>query len=201
MNKLRINLLKDELVTVKTWLNLTNVVRTWAAIFIICTCFSIYLQYNYSALNSQYASLKKKNIQLSNQLEQYEDVLSTRVTDPKLVNKLATLKFALQNKQVLHRQLTDHTLVQVSGFADVMTELADFHNREISLRKIIISNGQINLYGLSRNADSVPNWLSGLSQSRYMAGRSFTQFNLSVNDDGDTNFIVQSGVVNVKESK
>ncbi|TRX52814.1 PilN domain-containing protein [Thalassomonas sp. M1454] len=200
MNKLRINLLRDELVAQKTWLTLTNVVRVWAASFILFVLASVYSQYNYSSINSEYQKLNKKHVQLTNQLEQYEEVLSSRSIDTKLTNKLATLKFVFQNKQILHRQLTDQTQVQVSGFADIMTELASYHSREISLQKINIANGKINLSGLARSADSVPNWLTGFAQSAYMANKNFSHFNLSATDSGDIQFVVYSGLLD-KENK
>ncbi len=200
MNKLRINLLRDELVAVKTWLTLSNVVRVWTVSFILLVIASIYSHYNYSTINDEYQKLNKKNVQLTNQLEQYEQVLGSRSIDNKLTSKLATLKFVLQNKQVLHRQLTDQTQVQVSGFADIMSELAQYHSREISLQKINIASGKINLSGLARSADSVPNWLSGFADSAYMADKNFSHFNLSSTESGDIQFVVYSDLLE-KENK
>lgn len=200
MSKLRINLFRDELVAVKTWLTLTNVIRVWLASFVVFVIASVYSQYNYQKVNDQYLALNKKNAQLSKQLEQYEQVLNSRSIDSKLTSKLATLKFVLQNKQILHRQLTDQTQVQVSGFADIMSELAQYHSREISLQKINIANGKINLSGLARSADSVPNWLTGFADSAYMANKDFSHFNLSSTETGDIQFVVYSDILE-KENK
>ncbi|WNC68143.1 hypothetical protein RI845_16655 [Thalassotalea nanhaiensis] len=192
MTKARINLLTDELVAVQNWLTLTNAVRVWAGFALICILITAYFNVNETKLNQQYSALKKKNVQLSNQLEQYEDILSSRVVDPRKENRLSTLKFIFQNKQVLHRQLTDQTQVRLSGFADIMSEIAEHHNREVSLTAVKINDDNISMHGLARNADSVPLWLSGFQNSTFMAGKSFAQFNLSVNEDGNTSFIVSS---------
>lgn len=192
MNKFRINLLKDELVAVQTWLTLTNVVRIWVAFLSLLIIFYAVLSYQNSILDDNYNELRKKKVQLSNQLEQYAEVIETRVENPRKVNQLAKMKFVFQNKQILHRQLTDRTQVRVSGFADVMTELATYHNSEISLSQVIISDDKVSMYGAARNADSVPNWLTGFEKSNFMAGKSFSHFALSVNDNGDTEFVVRS---------
>ena len=191
MTKSRINLLKDELIAVQTWLNLTNVVRIWVVTFVLLILVWALQEYQQVALEKKYDQLKKKNVQLNSQLEQYEDILDTRTIDPRKTNQLSTLKFIFQNKQVLHRQLTDHTQVRVSGFADVMSELADNHNREISLHTVRIINNDISMTGLARNANSVPKWLTGFEQTKFMAGKQFSQFNLTV-EDGETKFVVRS---------
>lgn len=201
MIKARINLLRDELVAVQTWLTLTNVVRAWAGSFLICVLITAYLNVNYSALNDQYSSLKKKNVQLSNQLEQFEDILNSRVVDPKKVDRLSRLKFIFQNKQVLHRQLTDQTQVRLRGFADVMTEISEYHNREVSLTSVKISDDSISMQGLARNADSVPLWLSGFQDSIFMAGKRFSEFNLSINEKGDTAFVVSSMIAESRDAR
>ncbi|WNC72893.1 hypothetical protein RGQ13_02645 [Thalassotalea psychrophila] len=201
MTKARINLLRDELVAVQTWLTLTNVVRVWAVFLLICILITAYFNVNYSTLNQQHSALKKKNVQLSNQLEQYEDILSSRVVDPRKVNRLSRLKFIFQNKQVLHRQLTDQTQIRLSGFADIMTEIAEYHNREVSLKSVNIIEDSISMHGLARNADSVPLWLSGFKDSVFMAGKRFSEFNLNVNEDGDTSFAVSSTLAQDMENK
>lgn len=201
MTKARINLLRDELVAVQTWLTLTNAVRVWVGFLLICILITAYLNVNFSSLNQQYNSLKKKNVQLSNQLEQYENILSSRAVDPRKVNRLSRLKFIFQNKQVLHRQLTDQTQVRLSGFADIMTEISEYHNREVSLKSVRIIDDNISMHGLARNADSVPLWLSGFQDSVFMAGKRFSEFNLSVNEDGDTTFAVSSTIAQGKENK
>ncbi|WOH35904.1 hypothetical protein RI844_10970 [Thalassotalea fonticola] len=201
MTKARINLLRDELVAVQTWLTLTNVVRVWAVFFLICILITAYFNVNHSALNEQYTSLKNKNMQLSNQLEQIEDILKSRVVDPRKVNHLSRLKFIFQNKQVLHRQLTDQTQVRLSGFASVMTEISQYHNREVSLTSVKISDDSISMQGLARNADSVPLWLSGFQDSIFMAGKRFSEFNLNINEGGYTSFVVSSTITESVESK
>ncbi|KGJ98937.1 hypothetical protein [Thalassotalea sp. ND16A] len=192
MTKTRINLLKDELIAVQSWLTLTNVVRVWAVFFSIFALYTAYLNITHTQFNDEYIALKRKNVQLKNKLKQYQQVLDNRTISSKKINQLSTLKFIFQNKQILHRQLTDHSQLSFTGFAGIMSELAINHHGEISLKNIKIDNDNFSVSGLAPKAESVPIWLSGFEGAAFMSGRNFAQLNLSVNEKGDTQFVVSS---------
>ncbi|OUS30590.1 hypothetical protein A9Q98_04935 [Thalassotalea sp. 42_200_T64] len=200
MTKTRINLLKDELIAVQSWLTLTNVVRVWAVFFSIFALYTAYSNITHTQFNDEHIALKRKNVQLKNKLKQYRQVLDNRSTSSKKINQLSTLKSMLQNKQILHRQLTDHTQLRVTGFAGIMSELAINHHGEISLQNIKIDNDNVSISGLAPKADSVPIWLSGFEGAAFMSGRNFAQFNLSINEKGETQFVVSSNQSPAEES-
>ncbi len=192
MSKLRLNLLQGELIDRQTWLNLKNVIRVWGAFFVLMLIIALYQYSGTASLQGEYDVLNNKQNQLSAKLERLEDIIGNQTVLPSKQEQLKNLRFMLQNKQVIHRQLTDQTQVRVSGFANVMSELAAYHNQDISLQHISIVESDVNLYGKAKTAESVPKWLTGFEGSQFIAGKQFSQFNLEIQEDGTTHFIVSS---------
>lgn len=192
MSKLRLNLLRGELVVEESWLKLDNLVRCWGALSLILLLFSGYLYFDNSSTKKQYDLLSKKQQQLTSKLERFEEIISNQTVSPQKQKRVNTLRFMLQNKQIIHRQLTDETQVRVSGFANVMTELATYHSPNISLQHVAINDDNINVYGMAKNAEAVPLWLTGFENSQFVSGKQFSQFNLEIQEDGSTRFLISS---------
>lgn len=195
MTKNRINLLNDELDMAISWLNLSNVVKVWAVVvFGLCILsFNNYL--SYSSLEKQYYESKQNNQQLQQQLKQQQNLLSIRTIDSKRVKELNALQVQVASKQSLLAQLTDHNHVQTTGFAGVMTEFINHQDKEIELRKIAIIDGQINLSGFAKNADSIPRWLASFAGSTFMAEQRFSYLNLLATNDKKIQFSLQSNAL------
>ena len=192
MSKTRINLLRDELIESKNILNLMNVVRVWVIFLLILLMISAFFSYQSSELETENRSLQTRNGQLSKQLDQYEALIENRRVDSKKVEQLNTLKFVFQNKKLIHRQLTDQTQVRLSGFANVMTELAEYHHPGISLEHVNIFNNSINIVGLAKNAETIPTWLTGFEGSQFMTNKTFNNFSITDDENGETQFMVTS---------
>jgi len=102
------------------------------------------------------------------------------------------VKLVIANKQHLHQQLTDPTQTYSAGFSSAMVELAELHNKNISLQRVNIGNGNMTFSGIARTPDAVPNWLSGFESSTFLSGKRFVNFSLTENKEQLTEFVVSS---------
>jgi hypothetical protein len=192
MNKYTINLLQDELLPQKSLLSLKRIILLWSATLILMVMIIAIGQYQLSAAIT-------KNVQLLNTQNQTALLqsnlslqLSQRKPDPQLTEQLITLKLLINNKKILHENLTDVSKTYVAGFAKAMTELAQIHQKNISLQNIVISHDNISFAGLARTPDAVPLWMAGFKHASLLSGKYFSHFKLSENEQNVIEFVVSS---------
>jgi len=119
--------------------------------------------------------------------------ISKNKVDANLEHQLSSLTLLLSNKKHLLQQLTDSSSTQSAGCSMAMTELAQLHNNEISLQRIVINNSELTFSGLARKPEAVPLWLAAFEQSTFLSGKSFRHFRLGENEAQVTTFVVSSG--------
>ena len=73
-----------------------------------------------------------------------------------------------------------------------MVELAELHDKNISLQRVSIGNGNMTFSGIARTPDAVPSWLSGFESSTFLSGQRFVNFSLTENEQKLTEFVVSS---------
>lgn len=192
--KYTINLLQPELLPEQPLVTLGRVVSFWAITLIVMIAFSAWASQHAEQLSAQSAQLKSEHQKAQETLATLEDKYKASKSDPQLVERLALLKQIMINKQSFYKELTDTNRTYVKGFSMAMTELADLHNRDITLQQVQITNDDLTFSGIARKPDTVPQWLAGFENSSLLAGKSFTKFQLNENEQGITEFVVSTVV-------
>lgn len=192
MAKFTINLLQPELLPKHPLLTLSKVVGIWGLLLVIMIAWGGYSQLTTEQLAQNYQQLSQQQQQQQKLLDELQQKVSSNRADANLMERLATLKLVLINKKDLHRQLTDQSQTFAAGYSSAMTELATLHHKDISLKQVQISQGQLFFKGLAKQPDIVPKWLAGFESSTFLSGKNFTHFSLSENDQGLTEFSVSS---------
>lgn len=196
MEKHTINLLSADLLPEQPLVTLSRVVGVWVAVLVTMLAASSFTGYHVDNLHSENRLLEAKHEQLQVQSDSLREQITNRSTDPELETELAVLKLIMRNKQALYTQLTDKNRTYVSGFADSMTELANFHHKDISLTHVVIKPEHMQFSGLAKTPEAVPIWLSGFEQSKLLAGQQFKHLRMSENDDAITTFTISSDAQN-----
>jgi len=192
MQKLSVNLLQAELIPQQALWTLKRVVTLWGLVFIAMFAWMSISQLQHQQLNDEFSIVNSKQKQQAARLTHLELQISKHKADPALEKQLATLKLLLVNKKALHTQLTDTSTTYAAGFSMAMTELSELHHRDISLQKVKMMLNELTFSGLARKPEAVPLWLAAFEDSTFLAGKSFTHFSLSENEDKVTEFVVSS---------
>jgi Tfp pilus assembly protein PilN len=192
MAKLSINLLQADLLPQNVLVTLPRVVSSWAVVFAIMFSWSLLNNYQVNQLTIQDQKLSRTKVNQDALLAELEAKIKANRADAKVVEELAMLKHLLNNKKVLHRELTDPTHTSVAGFASAMTELSSMHHKDISLNHVNITYQDLTFSGLARSPESVPAWLAKFEHSRFLSGKSFINFTLNENEQKLTEFVVSS---------
>lgn len=192
MAKFSINLLQADLLPSKAFWTLNRVVLTWVvALLIMLTAVFFSSSHQQSLMNE----LTKANLLQESQksrLVELEKRIAESRQDQQLLNKIALIKAIIANKQHLHMQLTDPQQTYSAGFSTVMAELAQLHNKDISLQRVNINNDHMTFAGLARSPDAVPLWLTGFESATFLSGKTFANFTLTENKRKMTEFVVSS---------
>lgn len=196
-NKLTINLLQPELLPKKVLLTLPRVVATWCLVFVVMLAWVLQTQYAQGSLRLKLTALQQENEQHTNLQSTLTTQLSARKVDKLLSDKLETIKLVMNTKQALHEKLTNGNNTYVAGFAGAMSDLAQLHHQDIRLKEININNDNMTFTGLALRPEAVPAWLAGFENSTLLAGKSFSRFKLSENEEHITEFMVSSKLAEV----
>lgn len=192
MAKYSINLLQADLLPAKALWTLNRVIAVWLAALVVMLALIFIAQMQLSRLNAVFQAESALNSSQTVHLQNLEATISANRKDADLLAKLNTVKLVIANKQHLHQQLTDPTQTYSAGFSSAMAELAELHNKNISLQRVNIGNGNMTFSGIARTPDAVPNWLSGFESSTFLSGKRFVNFSLTENEEQLTEFVVSS---------
>ena len=192
MAKYSINLLQADLLPAKALWTLNRVIALWLIALVVMLALIFISQLELSRLNAVFQAENALNDSQSLQLQSLESTISANRKDAALLAKINMVKLVIANKQHLHQQLTDPTQTYSAGFSSAMTELAELHNKNISLQRVNIGNGNMTFSGIARTPDAVPNWLSGFDSSTFLSGKRFVNFSLTENEQQLTKFVVSS---------
>tara|TARA_B110000211_G_scaffold142724_1_gene162840 strand:- start:1531 stop:2127 length:597 start_codon:yes stop_codon:yes gene_type:complete len=192
MAKYSINLLQADLLPAKALWTLNRVIAVWLAALVVMLALIFIAQMQLSRLNAVFQAESALNNSLTIQQQSLESTISANRKDADLLAKINMVKLVIANKQHLHQQLTDPTQTYSAGFSSAMVELAELHNKNISLQRVNIGNGNMTFSGIARTPDAVPNWLSGFESSTFLSGKRFVNFSLTENEEQLTEFVVSS---------
>ncbi|MEZ9231141.1 MSHA biogenesis protein MshI [Vibrio amylolyticus] len=177
-----INLYPDHLRPKKQHFTLQNVVASWGAIAIILLLTSGFYHYHALQLQTELNVHKQQSQMLSDQSSDLKKQLESHTPSPEKVAAVARLKLDIQSNRSSLRAIEDYDQSQRQGYSGVMNSLATLGRDDISLVSIQLENQQLNLHGLARNAQAVPNWVHQFRQELNLVGRTFEKLKIGRNE-------------------
>ena len=167
--KRQINLYGAEFRPKRQWASLNQMALVWgfALLLILLTGvgYSWQQQQVSRALAQRSAELELKR----SEAQRLDAELARHQADPRLQQQLVNKQDELTAKQGLMRQLGSLTLQKSQGYASVMADLSRIRNSNLSLQRIEINEGRINLSGFAGRSQDVPAWVNRFKQTPSLA--------------------------------
>ncbi|WP_429186638.1 PilN domain-containing protein [Aeromonas veronii] len=195
--KRQINLYGAEFRPKRQWASLNQMALVWgfALLLILLTGvgYSWQQQQVSRALAQRSAELELKR----SEALRLDAELARHQADPRLQQQLVNMQDELTAKQGLMRQLGSLTLQKSQGYASVMADLSRIRNSNLSLQRIEINEGRINLSGFAGRSQDVPAWVNRFKQTPSLVGKEFGELTLSRDKEGRLTFQL-SGIAREK---
>ena len=195
--KRQINLYGAEFRPKRQWASLNQMALVWgfALLLILLTGvgYSWQQQQVSRALAQRSAELELKR----SEAQRLDAELALHQADPRLQQQLVNMQDELTAKQGLMRQLGSLTLQKSQGYASVMADLSRIRNSNLSLQRIEINEGRINLSGFAGRSQDVPAWVNRFKQTPSLVGKEFGELTLSRDKEGRLTFQL-SGIAREK---
>ncbi|HDO1383747.1 TPA: MSHA biogenesis protein MshI [Aeromonas veronii] len=195
--KRQINLYGAEFRPKRQWASLNQMALVWgfALLLILLTGvgYSWQQQQVSRALAQRSAELEIKR----SEAQRLDAELARHQADPRLQQQLVNMQNELTAKQGLMRQLGSLTLQKSQGYASVMADLSRIRSSNLSLQRIEIHEGRINLSGFAGRSQDVPAWVNRFKQAPTLMGKEFSELTLSRDKEGRLAFQL-SGIAREK---
>ncbi|MDO6706376.1 PilN domain-containing protein [Photobacterium sp. 1_MG-2023] len=187
-----LNLFHESLKPQSRWLTLPNLVAGWAAGVVLIASVAGWLQWQevraqtrlaqeQSLLSDKQKALSAAKVALSDHMPSELKVKLSGDLEQQLVAKQATLKAIAMHDQSLQ-----------AGFAGMLKQLAQAASQDISLNRIHVQGGKLDLEGVARTPNAVPGWIQSFSQHPQLANRRFEVMSLGRNEDNIVTFSLQA---------
>ena len=143
-----------------------------------------WLFYLYEEHNSQ--QLLTQSQAYLKQTQQQLNVVKQRLADKQnkshLIDELKVLQQDILHKQQVFDYLENTSMHTKTDYADVMRDLAAYHEPQIWLDQIKFEGQKVMLKGRTQQAKFLPIWLANLKQSSFFKGKEFSVLELSSSD-------------------
>jgi len=193
--KTRVNLYTQAFRPKKEHLTLTQaIVATGSALLLMLTL-TILSENENSLLTQKVALAQKAESELASEVDVLSAKVARHVQNPALEQQLALLNTRLQYRDELIVQLSELALVQTSGFAILMSDLASQRDKDIRINQIRLAGESMTLTGIARNHDAIPRWIGKFSAAQSLQGREFSQLNITRNEDDIIAFTLTNQVI------
>lgn len=144
--------------------------------------FSLYEASQEKTLGSLRAEITSKQDAVSTLTAQ----LAAKRDTASLAQRLASTEEELANKQALVSYLNQGELsFDATRYGQLMDDLATYHNDELWLTHIAVTNDDIRLSGETLAPSSIPNWLKSLQRASFFKGKTFSIVQLDEVKEGN----------------
>lgn len=183
-----VNLYPEHLKPKKEYFTLANVAASWGVVGALLLGSYFVMNYQTSNLDTELTALQQDSNQLNKQLNQLNSKLTQHKPSPEKVAAVDRLKRETQAKKEALKAVGQYDESQQVGYSGVMNSLAQLGRNDISLSHIYMTHDTLDLSGLARNANVVPNWIGQFKNELNLVGRSFEKLKIGRNDQDVVTF-------------
>lgn len=183
-----VNLYPEHLKPKKEYFTLANVAASWGLVGALLLGSYFVMNYQASNLATELTALQQNSNQLNKQLNQLNNKLTQHKPSPEKVAAVERLKRETQAKKEALKAVGQYDESQQVGYSGVMNSLAQLGRNDISLSHIYMTHDTLDLSGLARNANVVPNWIGQFKNELNLVGRSFEKLKIGRNDQDVVTF-------------
>ncbi|CAH7051904.1 MSHA biogenesis protein MshI [Vibrio chagasii] len=183
-----VNLYPEHLKPKKEYFTLANVAASWGVVSALLLGSYFVMNYQASNLDTELTVLQQDSNQLNKQVNQLNSKLTQHKPSPEKVAAVDRLKRETQAKKEALKAVGQYDESQQVGYSGVMNSLAQLGRNDISLSHIYMTHDTLDLSGLARNANVVPNWIGQFKNELNLVGRSFEKLKIGRNDQDVVTF-------------
>lgn len=190
--KTRVNLYSEEVRPRLELLTLNFALFCWLVSLLLLAGIAGYIYMQKPSLQQQLMALQDTQTQKSGQLEQLSARVSVRKQDASLVAELEQQQAQLDQQQTLLNALQQQENLKSRGFSPLLLALAERHEPQLALHKIIIQGADVRFEGQLLASDALPRWLEQLSDDSYFQHTRFNDARLFRDDQHNLHFVLDS---------
>ncbi|MFM5820340.1 PilN domain-containing protein [Aeromonas sanarellii] len=182
--KHHINLYGAEFRPRRLWASLPQMSLVWGGVLLLLLAATLFYGWQQQGLDRELAGVRAQLEVQRGEARRLDAELARHQADAGLQQQLADKREELGAKQALMQQLGSLSLQKSRGYAGVMADLARLRDARLSLQRIEISDGRINLSGVAERSQDVPAWVNRFKQTPTLAGAQFGELTLSRDKEG-----------------
>ncbi|MEG0009279.1 MAG: PilN domain-containing protein [Aeromonas sp.] len=186
--KHHINLYGAEFRPKRQWASLNQMALAWGLCLLLLAAVGLWYGWQQQGVNRELAQLQAMLEVKRGEAQRLDAELARHQADGQLQQQLTNQQEELTAKQGLIQQLGSLSLQKSKGYAGVMADLARLRDPRLSLQRIEISDGHINLSGVAERSQDVPAWVNRFKQTPSLAGKQFGELTLSRDKGGQLAF-------------
>lgn len=186
--KHHINLYGAEFRPRRLWAGLPQMASVWGGVLVLLLGATLFYGWQQQGLDRELAGVRAQLDVQHGEARRLDAELARHLANADLQRQLADKREELGAKQALMQQLGHLSLQKSQGYAGVMADLARLRDPRLSLQRIEISDGRINLAGVAERSQDVPAWVNRFKQTPSLAGKQFGELTLSRDKEGQLAF-------------
>ena len=195
--KRQINLYGAEFRPKRQWASLNQMALVWGFALLLILLTGVGYSWQQQQVSRELAQRSAELELKRSEAQRLDAELARHQADPRLQQQLVNKQDELTAKQGLMRQLGSLTLQKSQGYASVMADLSRIRNSNLSLQRIEINEGRINLSGFAGRSQDVPAWVNRFKQTPSLVVKEFGELTLGRDKEGRLTFQL-SGIAREK---
>ena len=182
--KRQINLYGAEFRPKRQWASLNQMALVWGGCVILLLCIAAFYGWQQQGVSRELAQVRAALEVKRGEAQRLDAALTRHQANTLLQQQLANKQEELTAKQGLMRQLGSLALQKSQGYAGLMADLSRIRDKQLSLQRIEIAEGCINISGFAGRSQDVPAWVNRFKQTPSLAGKQFGELTLSRDKEG-----------------
>lgn len=186
--KHHINLYGPEFRPKRQWASLNQMALSWGLCLLLLLAAALFYGWQQRGVSRELSQLQALLAIKRDEASRLDAELARHQADNQLQQQLVLKQEELGAMQGLMRQLGSLSLQKSQGYAGLMADLARLRDARLSLQRIEIREGRINLAGFAERSQDVPAWVNRFKQTPSLAGKQFGELTLSRDKGGQLAF-------------
>jgi len=187
-----INFYQDHLKPKKELISLSSVTAVWGGVAVIMLCAFAFFQFQNMQLKEQISIANQRNAELTLQSAELSNKRAKHLPSPNKLAAVARLKKELEYKQASLAAIGKYDDALQVGYSGVLDGLANLARNDISLSEITVSDSVLDVKGIARDANAIPNWIAQFKNEVNLTGRSFEQLDIGRDEQDIVTFELKS---------
>ncbi|OAJ94669.1 hypothetical protein [Vibrio bivalvicida] len=183
-----INLFPEDLKPKKEYFTLQNVASAWLVTSLVLGLMFAGLKFQYSQMDKELKTYQSQQTEFKQQAESLTQRLAQHKPTAAKVAAVARLKVEIEAKRNALQAVGEFDEQLQLGYSGVMRALAKLGRNDISLSSITLSATTLDLQGLAREAQAIPNWVNQFKTELNLVGRTFEKLKIGRNEQNVITF-------------